>query len=130
MTGYYELAQASCYNDSIMETPNPDAIEPIATATAAPAPPKPAAPVMDIRLPDAPDNATAVHEAPKADTDSKPADVASEKQKANKPAKPVKPKTKRQAGVGGAIFASVVIVLGLAALAVYAYLKSRNIALF
>lgn len=33
-------------------------------------------------------------------------------------------------GVGGAIFAAVIIVLGLAALFTYAYLRSQNIAVF
>ncbi len=40
------------------------------------------------------------------------------------PAKPVVPK-QPASGVGMAIFATVVIVLGLAALAAYAYLKTR-----
>ncbi len=95
------------------------------TAVIAAALPKPAAPVMDVKPPVA-DNA--VHAAPPeektADTTEPKADKKSKKTKAPKV---TKPKTPRQPGSGGAIFASVVIVLGLAALAVYAYLKSVNI---
>lgn len=53
------------------------------------------------------------------------------KEKQQKEAKPAKPpKTPRQPGVGLAIFATVVIVLGLAALATYAYLRTNNVAPF
>jgi hypothetical protein len=104
----------------------PDVDEKAASPTTPPAVtaamPKPAAPVMDV-LPPVSDNA--VHAAPPED---KPADEP--KPKADKKAKKikaVKPKSPRQPGSGAAIFASVVIVLGLAALAVYAYLKSNNI---
>lgn len=84
-----------------------------------------AGPVMDVRRP-APqatsDNDTgAVHEAPIADTNEK-SPVATEKPKTQKPPKVKSP---HQPGVTGAIVASVVIVLGLAVLAVYAYLKSQ-----
>ena len=48
-------------------------------------------------------------------------------QEPKKPELPPKPNVPEQSksGVGAAIFATVVIVLGLAALATYAYLQSR-----
>ena len=52
-----------------------------------------------------------------------PAAVPAERNQAAPP-KPVTPKSPSHS-VGTAIFATVVIVLGLAALAVYAYLKTR-----
>lgn len=102
-----------------------------------PAPVRPAAPVMDVHRPaaassaapqppmhqtDKADKPGGVHEAPKEDGDSKqtlqsePAVVQGKAPKSTK---------SHQPGVGGAIAATVVIVLGLAALAVYAYLKSQ-----
>jgi hypothetical protein len=48
-------------------------------------------------------------------------------QKAAKVTKP--PKPPRQPGVGFAIFATIVIILGLGALATYAYLRTNNITL-
>jgi hypothetical protein len=59
-----------------------------------------------------------------------PAEKLEEPKKAeiHKPPKPSKPP--RQPGVGLAIFATMVIVLGLAALATYAYLRTNNIAPF
>lgn len=105
-----------------------------------PTAPRPAAhatPVMDVRpatpqpaaanaLPKPVEAASQVHEAPKDEEDTKPGDA-----KAASPTAVVQPKKAKkqpknhQPGVGGAIFATVVIVLGLAGLAVYAYLKSQ-----
>lgn len=90
---------------------------------------RPAAPVMDVRHPvqqtnDGNDMGT-VHEAPADDANDK----SSAKVDKPKTQKPPKVKSPHQPGVAGAIVASVVIVLGLAVLAVYAYLKSQNIAL-
>jgi hypothetical protein len=112
-----------------MEVPVTDAPTATDTPVAAEAvPPKPAAaPVMDVRPPQA--EAAPVRE-PKAEEAPKPADDKEtkkpEKVKKEKPPKVVTPKKPRQPGVGTAIFASVVIVLGLAALAVYAYLKTQR----
>jgi uncharacterized protein HemX len=50
--------------------------------------------------------------------------------KKKQPAAPKPPKPPRQPGVGLAIVATMVIVLGLAALATYAYLQTNNVALF
>jgi hypothetical protein len=44
----------------------------------------------------------------------------------SKPAKVKKPPKQSSGGVGGAIFATVVIVLGLAGLAVFAYIKTQK----
>jgi hypothetical protein len=67
---------------------------------------------------------------PSADkTDQKapaPNDKPDEKKPAEAaPAVPPKPKAPKQPNIGLAITATVIIVLGLAALATYAYLKSR-----
>jgi hypothetical protein len=88
----------------------------------------PVKPVMDVRPPQ-PETAanSAVHEAPPEPDDSEPEAKAAKAEKPPKPTKVVKPKQPRGNGVTAAIFASVVIILGLAALAVYAYLKSNNI---
>jgi hypothetical protein len=81
---------------------------------------------MDVKPPA---QADAVHAAPPEEAPAETPDPkkAGKKQKAPKPPKVVKPKAPRQPGSGMAVFASVVIVLGLAALAVYAYLKTNNI---
>jgi uncharacterized protein HemX len=55
--------------------------------------------------------------------DEKPQPVAPKKEQP-KPTTPPKPK-QPGTGVGAAIVATVIIVLGLAALATYAYLKTR-----
>ena len=107
---------------------------PAAAASAHDKPAPPAAPtaptttpVMDVRPPEA----APAPESPKpAPEQTKPAPApAGLKKDAKlaepKPAKVITPKKPRQPGVGMAIFASVVIVLGLAALAVYAYLKTN-----
>jgi uncharacterized protein HemX len=44
----------------------------------------------------------------------------------SQPAKVKKPPKQSSGGVGGAIFATVVIVLGLAGLAVFAYIKTQK----
>ena len=68
-----------------------------------------------------------VHEAPNTDGGNQ-STAPTDKQSAHKQSKVAKPKAPSQPGVGMAILASVVIVFGLAALAVYAYLKSHGIA--
>jgi hypothetical protein len=113
------------------------------TATPAPKPddaPKPAAPsapVMDVVAPPpAPDPAPAAngddkpHDPPPAEPDHQ-AGPDEKKPEAVKPAEvapPPKPVIPKQpgSGIGMAIFGTVVIVLALAGLAVYAYLKSKN----
>lgn len=113
--------------------------------------PKPAAPVVDVVAPHAPaappaptpEPAPADHpgapvkEATDAEQQAvKPAppstdDEAKDKPvpkpaKTEKPVKPPKPEKAPGDGVGGAIFATVVIVLALAAMATYAYIKTQN----
>ena len=108
----------------------PDAPEKTAQGAAPVATPKPPAPVMDVKPP-TPENENGVHAAPPEETP--PATEAPKNEKPAKKAKPAKvkkPKGPRQPGVGLAIFASTVIVLGLATLAVYAYLKSNDIPVF
>ncbi|MEO6513687.1 MAG: hypothetical protein ABIR37_03295 [Candidatus Saccharimonadales bacterium] len=106
-----------------------------ASAPAAPAPvvpeeaaPKPAAPVMDVRPPQAPTAAPAneVQVDPSEKLAEEKDNKNPKKVKKEKPPKIVTPKKPRQPGVGAAIFATVVIVFGLAALAVYAYLKTQQ----
>jgi hypothetical protein len=78
----------------------------------------PAAPVMDVVTP------AAVKAVPAdAEPKDKPAPVETPKAKVQQ--KPAKPAKKRGNGVGMAIFATIVIVLGLAAMATYAYLKTK-----
>ena len=90
---------------------------------------KPAVPVMDIKPPQVEiPIANEVHEAPPEEDEIDP--KSGKKTKEAKQPKPEKIKKPHQPGVGGAIFASVVIVLALSALAVYAYLKTNNIAVF
>jgi len=96
--------------------------------------PKPAhGPVMDVVAP--PPAATAgedkPHQPPQEDkphatTDEQPA-TQSDPDKPVAPPEPQKPVTPKppHTGVGLAITATVIIVLGLAALAVYAYLKTK-----
>lgn len=59
-----------------------------------------------------------------------PANKLEEPKKAEKPMVTKPPKPPRQPGIGLAIFATMVIVLGLSALATYAYLRTNNIAVF
>jgi hypothetical protein len=59
-----------------------------------------------------------------------PAATLEETQKKKLPKPPKPPKQPRQPGVSMAIFATMVIILGLGALATYAYLRTNNIALF
>lgn len=74
---------------------------------------------MDVRRPQT--EAPVVHEpAPETPDDAK------DDKKSVKTPKVVVPKKPRQPGVTAAILASVVIVLGLAGLVVYAYLKSPH----
>ena len=82
-------------------------------------PPQPAAaPPQDVQPPtEAP-----VAEPPQLEEKAQP-EAAPKKEQA-KPAAPIKPKQPGN-GVGAAIAATVIIVLGLAALATYAYLKTR-----
>lgn len=97
----------------------------------APANPKPASPVMDVRPPQAAHTETTtadVHEEPKPAADGAHEAEKTPETKTPKPAKaPKPPKPPRTPGVGMAITATVVIVLGLAVLAVYAYLQSNGL---
>ena len=100
-------------------------------------------PVMDVRPPEhtASHHGPAAHDAPVAkpsEETEKPVPAESAKkpvseEPAAKPAiakAPPTVKAPRQPGVTAAIVATVVIVLGLAALAVYAYLRTNNTSLF
>ena len=91
-----------------------------------PAPTQPA-PVMDIVPP--PKSADEVKSAPAETPESEAASKNSKKD--TKQAVPKVPKPPRQprTGVGLAVFATVVIVLGLAALMVYAYLRTQGVSL-
>lgn len=69
-------------------------------------------------------------EEPKADEDKKPAIDSAKLPKEDKldskqQDKPVRPEPPKQPGVGLAIMATVIIVLSLSALVVYAYLQSQ-----
>jgi hypothetical protein len=103
-------------------------------AIAAAAPQLNAAPAMTPKenLPaDMPDLALAPPEE-KGNNSDNPAQALEEfkKDKHQKTAKVTKPpKPPRQPGVGFAIFATIVIILGLGALATYAYLRTNNITL-
>lgn len=100
-------------------------------------------PVMDVRPPEhtASHHGPATHDAPaaKLSEDAKkpapdePANKPASEEPATKPAiakAPPTVKAPRQPGVTTAIAATVVIVLGLAVLAVYAYLRTNNTSLF
>jgi uncharacterized protein HemX len=78
--------------------------------------PTPSAPVMDVV-------------APKPQEAPKDLPKATDESVELKPQKPVNTKSAQTAGrgVGLAIFATIVIVLGLAALMVYAYLRTNHI---
>ncbi len=82
--------------------------------------PSPATPVMDVVPPKPPE------------TLKKPPQETEESVELKKPTTP--PVTKspkhRGSGVGLAIFATIVIVLGLAVLVVYAYLRTNHIQVF
>ncbi len=86
---------------------------------------------MDVVAPPAP-APVAVQPAPPAEAaDPKdtpePAEARKDKNAPkNKIQKPALPQTPRDKSVSTAIFATVIIVLGLAALATYAYLKTQN----
>lgn len=73
---------------------------------------------MDVTAP--PDQVVAAP--PESASETKPVAPAEEKPKPKAPPKPKQPKT----GVGMAVFATVIIVLGLAAMATFAYLKQTN----
>ena len=111
--------------------PSADAAPPSSDAEKAPEPvtqtsdstpqqPSGPPPVMDVRPPEATDKP----EPPKPREDKQP-EAAEPPQKQEQP-KAVVPKKPRQPGVGMAIVATVVIVLGLAALITYAYLKTAR----
>ena len=95
-----------------------------ATPPEQPPTPPPAAPVMDVVPPKAADG---MKEPPK---DSEPKEV--EESVELKPIKTVatKPPKKQSSGVGLAITATVVIVLGLGAMMVYAYLRTNHVSVF
>ena len=105
-------------------TPKPETQENTPPAAAPPS----ANPAPAENLPDEmPDMASAPEENAAAGDD--PAKTLDEPKK-SKPAKPPRaPKPPRQPGVGLAIFATTIIILGLAALATYAYLRTNNISL-
>ena len=100
-------------------------------------PPPPAPPVNQAPSPSADsapsDDDSKPHEPPAVDSDHDDSKTAEDKPKTKldeaalasvTPSKPQAPK-KPSSGVGLAVFGTVVIVLGLAGLAVYAYLKTR-----
>ncbi|MGC1177378.1 MAG: hypothetical protein WA843_04885 [Candidatus Saccharimonadales bacterium] len=98
----------------------------------APQPPEPPkapapAPVMDVVPPPIEKPADQANSSPVPDTpvkqkDAKHAAKAAKKAAAKQPTLPKQPGH----GVGLAIFATVIIILGLAALATYAYLKTNH----
>ena len=73
---------------------------------------------------------------PPEETNEKPDDPAAKLDEPKKgktpklPKPPKPPKQPRQPGVGLAIFATIIIILGLGLLATYAYLRSNNISVF
>jgi uncharacterized protein HemX len=79
----------------------------------------PAKPVMDVAPPKPPE----VHPDPSEEKPDKPAKTDKPAPKPKRPAPPKK--SADNSGVGMAIAATVVIVLGLAAMATYAYLKTQ-----
>lgn len=110
-------------------TPVADEPTPAAPQPAAPAPlnPEPAENLPD----EMPDLAQAPPEEDAANTDESAKKPEEKKQdNAEQPQVNKPPKPPRQPGVGVAIFATIVIILGLAALATYAYLRTNNIAIF
>lgn len=102
-----------------------------------PAQPADKTPVMDVRPPAAPVHAETPAPVKPTETPA-PNEAEPEKTTADepveekaKPAKAVKPpKPSREPGVTLAIVATIIIVLGLAALATYAYLRVNNVAPF
>lgn len=111
-------------NDTVEASESAEPKQPQAMDTSsAQAQPTGPPPVMDVRPPETSAPATAEQpvkpveqKQPEKPIDEKPADLP----------KPVIPKKPRQPGVGLAIVATIVIVLGLAALATYAYLKTAR----
>lgn len=102
------------------QTPQPD-------QSSAPKPARP--PVMDIKAPPRPSAPEPVKTPPPEAGKAEPESV--ELKKADKRApKPPKPPKTRGSGVGLAVFATIVIVLGLGALFVYAYLRTQGISIF
>ena len=93
----------------------------------APPPPhpedKPPHPVMDV----VPPKPLEVQKTPRDDTTEPSESTTHQKSQKSTITKPPK---QPGSGVGLAIFATIVIVLGLAALLVYAYLRTNNISLF
>jgi hypothetical protein len=71
---------------------------------------------------------------PDAEKDNSPSDHKHDDKKHAAKPKPEKIKAslpaKQHTGLGGVIFAAVVIILGLGAMFTYAYLRSQNIAVF
>ena len=102
------------------------------TEAASPTPPEPASAVTK-PTPEKPAEATAVATPPPeepAEKSDNPAETLEEPKKSKTPKPPKPPKQPRQPGVGLAIFATMIIILGLGALATYAYLRTNNIAPF
>lgn len=105
-------------------------MEPVHQQPPQPAPKPSSPPVMDVRPPKTV-AAEPVKEPPKAAVDLPVAEPGDEKQKTEKPAKPAPAKLPKQPknGVGLAIVATVVIVLALSAMMVYAYLRTNGTSL-
>lgn len=98
-------------------------MEPTKTTQDEPVPTGSQVPVMDVRPP-----RTEAPEAPSAGAEQAANDIKSSPQPvAAKPAvsKPLKEPKEPGSGVGLAIFATVLIVLGLAVLATYAYIATK-----
>jgi hypothetical protein len=95
--------------------------EPVAVEPVKPAPPSAPAPIMDIKVPPPAHPAAPATSSRTTPTGNKSV-YADPTAAAAAKAAPKKPPAK---GVNAAIFATVVIILGLAALAVYAYTKTK-----
>lgn len=98
-----------------------------------PTAPKPTSPpVMDIRAPARTANTEPIKTPPPQAGDQPPESVDLKKtdKKAPKPPKLQKPPKAHGNGVGLAIFGTIVIVLGLGALFVYAYLRTQGVSGF
>jgi hypothetical protein len=98
-----------------------------AAAPASPATKPTHAPAMDVVAPHGPAPVAVEPEPATKDADEKDKQALTEALKDAKKDKPKKPAAAKEPsnGVGMAIFATMVIVLGLAAMATYAYLKTQ-----
>jgi len=82
---------------------------------------------MDIKAPARPTTAEPVKAAPPDAGNPMPQSVELKKDDKKKASKPPKQPKSRGSGVSLAVFATIVIVLGLGALFVYAYLRTQGI---